>query len=183
MITALRDIAWWKWATGAAVCALLALFAAGLGRDPTYIPSPMIEKPAPSFEMAPLDGPGMVRLADYRGKALIMNFWASWCTACASEHALLVELGERLAGDDRVEVLGVDYKDTPEAAQRFLTRHGAFPYPSAIDPQGRTGIDYGVYGMPETFFIDANGRIVAKQVGPLTRETLERYLALLETRP
>ncbi len=183
MISALREIAWWKWATGAAVFALLALFAAGLGRDPTYIPSPLIEQPAPPFEMARLQGSGVVRLADYRGKALVMNFWASWCVACASEHALLVELGERLAGDDRVEVLGVDYKDTPEAAQRFLTRYGSFPYPSAIDPQGRTGIDYGVYGMPETFFIDPSGRIVAKHVGPLTREILERNLALLETKP
>jgi cytochrome c biogenesis protein CcmG/thiol:disulfide interchange protein DsbE len=124
----------------------------------------------------------VVRLADYRGKALIMNFWASWCGACVSEHPLLVELGERLASSDRIKMVGVDYKDTPEAAQRFLLRHGALAYPSGIDPQGRMGIDYGVYGLPETFFIDAQGRIVAKQIGPLTRAVLERNLALLEMR-
>ncbi|MFQ5623978.1 MAG: redoxin domain-containing protein, partial [Paracoccaceae bacterium] len=174
-----RRVSAWKWALGGAILGMLGLFAAGLGRDTSYIPSPLIGNPAPAFEIERLDGEGMIRLSDYRGKAVILNFWASWCSACLAEHDLLIALGNRFEGREDVTLVGIDYKDSRRAAGRYFIRNGAFPYESGFDPRARTGVDFGVYGMPETFFIDARGIVVAKVIGPLTLEAVNEHLSLL----
>jgi len=157
--------------------AVIALFAFGLTRDPGQIPSVTVGRPAPAFELDSLDGNGRIRLADYGGRAVIINFWASWCVSCRVEHDVLIALGNRFADRDDVALLGVNHRDTNAAAKRFLDRHGAYPYPSAADPDGRTGIDFGVYGLPETYFVDSQGRIRHRHIGPIDMATA---LALLE---
>ncbi len=167
---------WWRIALFGLLVALLALFFSGLGRDGRFIPSPLVGRTAPSFTLAKLAGDGDVTLGEFRGRAVIINFWASWCTSCRVEHDLLVSLGARFAGDDRLAMIGINYKDTKWGANRFLAEQGAFAYPSGIDQDGLVGLDYGVYGLPETFFIDAGGTIVAKHVGPLTEAVVTREL-------
>ena len=101
------------------------------------------------------------------------------CGACREEHAVLVGLGERFAKDPSVRMLGINYRDTRANAGQFLKKMGAFPYPSAVDPDARTGVDFGVFGLPETFFIDAGGIVRARHIGPLTPTAAETYLALI----
>ena len=158
--------------------ALAALFAFALsGGDPSKLPSALIGKPAPQVTFAPveglMDGPTPVRgftaadLAD--GKPSVVNFWASWCGPCVQEHPLLVALSVKTG----VRIMGVNYKDQPTAARRFLGRYGN-PYTAVgADANGRGAIEWGVYGMPETFVLDGQGKIVFKHVGPITPETLE----------
>ena len=142
---------------------LVALLAAGLTLDPTRVPSPLIGRPMPPFDAATVHDPARV-VSDARlsGPALV-NVWASWCAACRDEHALL----SALAADNRVPVYGVNYKDRREDAVAWLERLGD-PYVfSVFDESGSIGIDWGVYGVPETFVIDAAGVIRHKHVGPL----------------
>ncbi len=160
----------------AGVAGLLVLFALGLGRDTSFIPSPLIGRTAPAFELRALEDEAPIRLADYRGRAVVVNFWASWCGGCATEHDLLVRVGGARAGRPDVAFLGVNYRDGKTAARRFLEKRGAFPYASGVDPRGRTGIDFGVYGLPETFFLGPDGTVVAKHVGPLDAARLKANL-------
>jgi len=152
--------------------ALAALFYARIGRDPAILSSALIGKQAPAVALAPLPGlvangqpvEGLTDADLRRPGGVLLNVFASWCVPCREEHPVLMEL----AKDESVMVLGLDYKDTAENARRFL---GAFgnPYRKVgTDASGRTGLDFGVYGVPETFAIDASGRIVAKHVGALT---------------
>jgi cytochrome c biogenesis protein CcmG, thiol:disulfide interchange protein DsbE len=153
--------------------ALVALFAVGLQRDPTKIPSPLIGRPAPAFALATLDG-GTLALAQLQGKPVLVNFWASWCTPCLQEHPLLMELAR-----SGVTIIGLNYKDEPGAARQWLARHGN-PFASiARDADGRVGIDWGVYGVPETFVLDAGQVIRHKHIGPLTRQAWEQDVAAL----
>lgn len=150
---------------------------AGLRRDPHELPSALIGKPAPAFELPVLEADGRtVRSSDMRGKVWMLNVWASWCGPCQLEHPLLVDFAART----RIPVVGLNYKDKPEAARAWLQRLGN-PYTATlVDPDGRTGIDFGVYGVPETFVIDREGVVRYRQAGPLTREALEqRVLPLL----
>jgi len=158
----------------------LALFAVlvgflivGLQRDPREIPSPLVEKPAPAFNVAQLVAADKTfSPADMKGQVWMLNVWASWCVACREEHPLLVEL----KGTKVVPVIGLDYKDQRPVALKFLSQNGD-PYDlSAFDGDGRVGIDYGVYGVPETFIIDKNGVIRHKQIGPITPEALEKTI-------
>jgi cytochrome c biogenesis protein CcmG, thiol:disulfide interchange protein DsbE len=153
----------------AAFFALAAILAVGLKRDPREVPSPLIDKPAPKFALARLDDPSRtVRLDDLRGKPFILNVWASWCVACREEHPVLVEFAKKRA----VALYGLDYKDTRGDASAWLARFGN-PYDASFfDEDGRVGIDFGVYGVPETFVVDANGVIRMKHIGPLTPEVL-----------
>jgi cytochrome c biogenesis protein CcmG/thiol:disulfide interchange protein DsbE len=158
--------------------ALAALFAFALsGGDPSKLPSALIGKPVPQVSFPAVegltDGPTAVRgfsavdLAD--GKPTVVNFWASWCVPCVQEHPLLVALTVKTG----VRLMGVNYKDQPTAARRFLGRYGnPFTFVGA-DANGRGAIEWGVYGMPETFVVDGKGTIVFKHVGPITPETLE----------
>jgi len=156
---------------------IVGFLAVGLKLDPREVPSPLIGKPAPAFELAVLDPPdkrvepAARRFApsDMRGKVWLLNVWASWCVSCREEHPVLVDFAKK----GLLPVLGLNYKDRTEDAQRWLKQFGN-PYQlSAVDADGRIGIDYGVYGVPETYLIDAEGVIRYKQIGPLTPAALE----------
>jgi cytochrome c biogenesis protein CcmG/thiol:disulfide interchange protein DsbE len=148
---------------------LAAVLAAGLKRDPREVPSPLIGKPAPAFALPRLDDPTKtIRLEDMRGKVWILNVWASWCVACREEHPLLMEFAKKRV----VPIYGLDYKDERADATAWLARFGN-PYDaSLVDADGRVGIDFGVYGVPETFVIDRDGVIRLKHIGPLTPDVL-----------
>jgi cytochrome c biogenesis protein CcmG/thiol:disulfide interchange protein DsbE len=158
---------------------VLAVFlAVGLRLDPREVPSPLIDKPAPAFTVPRLEDPSsQVAAGDMKGKVWVLNFWASWCVPCLAEHPLVTEL----ARGGRVEVVGMNYKDKAEDARRWLARHGD-PYTMVlVDRQGAVGIDYGVYGVPETYVIDKAGVIRHKQIGPITPQALrEKILPLIE---
>ena len=149
----------------------------GLYLDPREVPSPLIDKPAPAFALTQLDKPeATIRRDDMLGKVWMLNVWASWCETCREEHPLLVELAKLKA----VPIYGLDYKDQREPAQQWLAERGN-PYDAALfDEKGRTGIDFGVYAVPETFIIDKQGVIRFKQIGELTPEVInDKVLPLL----
>jgi len=153
--------------------AMALALALGLQRDPRVLPSPLVGKPAPAFALPALDGSGrVVRSADLKGQVWLFNVWASWCGPCEAEHPVLAALAGRAA----VPVVGLAYKDQPAAAQAWLQRLGN-PYAATLaDPQGGTGIAYGVYGVPETFVIDRAGVVRFRHAGALTREVVDQRL-------
>jgi cytochrome c biogenesis protein CcmG/thiol:disulfide interchange protein DsbE len=155
--------------------ALAAAFAIGLRLEPAKVPSPLIDKPIPVFALPPLIGERGFSNDDLTGKLVLVNVFASWCVPCRDEHPLLM----RLAKEGRFVIFGINYKDSPEAAKRFLAELGN-PYERiGADRTGRISIDWGVYGVPETFAVDAAGRIRFKQIGPLTVAAVETHLAAL----
>ena len=148
---------------------LLGFLAVGLNLNPREVPSPLIGKPAPAFELARLDDPAQkITHADLKGQVWILNVWASWCVACRQEHPLLVDFAKRTT----VPLYGLNYKDKRDDGLAWLRRFGD-PYKASLfDIDGRVGIDFGVYGVPETFVIDKQGVIRFKQIGPVTPEVL-----------
>ena len=152
---------------------LASFFAAGLMHDPREVPSPFIGKPAPEFRLEQLhDAKLAFAPEDMKGKVWLLNVWASWCVSCRIEHPLLVEM----AKSRQVPIVGLNYKDRREDGMGWLAKFGN-PYAlSAFDNEGRVGIDYGVYGVPETFVIDKQGVIRFKQIGPITPEALEKVI-------
>lgn len=148
---------------------LVAFLAAGLKLDPKEVPSPLIGKPAPGFSLTRLDNAQQtIRREDMLGKVWMLNVWASWCVACREEHPLLVQFAARKL----VPVYGLNYKDGRLAGQQWLTRFGN-PYTASLfDEDGRVGIDWGVYGVPETFIIDREGTVRFKHIGPLTPDVI-----------
>lgn len=152
---------------------VVAFLGVGLRLNPHEIPSPLIDKPAPAFSLPHLHHPEQVfSPKELAGTVWLLNVWASWCGGCRDEHPLLVGLAAR----GEVPIYGLDYKDRREAALAWLKELGN-PFPvSAMDLSGRVGIDYGVYGVPETFVIDKQGVIRFKQIGPLDHETLENTI-------
>lgn len=148
---------------------LLGFLGVGLSLKPREIPSPLINKPAPDFSLPTLDAPELkMSTQDLRGKVWILNVWASWCVACRIEHPLLVEFAKTGAAP----VYGLNYKDKRDDAIRWLGKFGN-PYTRSLsDTEGLVGIDFGVYGVPETFVIDKTGVIRMKHIGPLTPEVL-----------
>jgi cytochrome c biogenesis protein CcmG/thiol:disulfide interchange protein DsbE len=163
-----------KFAIPLAIFILLAAFlAVGLTRDPREVPSPFIGKPAPAFRLEQLhDRKLAFTPEDMKGKVWMLNVWASWCVSCRVEHPLLVEMSRQ----GIVPIVGLNYKDARDDGVKWLTKFGN-PYSlSAYDVDGKVGIDYGVYGVPETFVIDRNGVIRYKQIGPITPEALEKKI-------
>ena len=158
---------------------VVAFFAVGLKRDPRAVPSPLIDKPAPEFALTTLEAPTQsLRRTDLLGRVWLLNVWASWCAACREEHPHLVEFAQSKA----VAIYGLNYKDEREPARAWLTRLGNPYTASLVDEDGRVGIDFGVYGVPETFVIDKQGVIRYKQVGPLTPDILQnRILPLVRS--
>ena len=157
---------------------LLIFLWVGLSLNPREVPSPLIGKPAPPFQLSRLDDPvKTVSQADLRGQVWLLNVWASWCVSCMEEHPVLVQLSR----DGVVPIYGLNYKDTRDAALGWLGKHGN-PYTlSVADPDGKVGIDYGVYGVPETYVIDKAGVIRFKKIGPVTPQTLsEQILPLVK---
>jgi len=169
----------WRWLIPLAALPVLALLAYGFRIDTRAIPSPLIGRPAAAFTLTTFGGEP-VSLEAHRGRVVVVNFWASWCNPACYDEAPVLERGWRAYRERGVAVLGVDIQDTPEAAQKFI-RDFSLTFPNAPDPGGKVSIDYGVYGVPETFFIDRHGRIRVKHVGALTdgvfREHVDRLLA------
>lgn len=157
---------------------IMAVFLAmGLSLKPGEIPSPLINKPAPAFSAPKLQAPEeKLTPADLKGKVWLLNVWASWCVSCRAEHPVL----NQLSLQDAVVIIGLNYKDKPADAKKWLDRLGN-PYDvSIMDQDGRIGIDWGVYGVPETFVMDKNGRIRYKHTGPVTAEDIQRtFLPLI----
>ena len=153
----------------AVVVPLVALLLIGLGRNPHAVRSPLIGRKAPSFSLRPVGGGPPVSLDSLKGRAVALNFWATWCVPCVAEHEVLAR-GARAWGD-RVQFLGVVYEDEEDRVQAFLGRHGT-AYPALFDEAGKTAIAFGVYGVPETFFITPSGTIADKFVGPLSASAL-----------
>lgn len=172
---------------------LVVFLAVGLNRDPHEVPSPLVGKPAPDFKLAQLAEPDKTfSPADMRGQVWLLNVWASWCVSCRAEHPLLVAFS-RQGG---VPIVGLNYKEvrgdgetdvkklaadeestlTRQRASAWLSQHGNPYVLSALDMDGRVGIDYGVYGVPETYLIDKKGVIRYKQIGPITPEALEKKI-------
>ena len=152
----------------AIVVPLLAVLVANLGRDPHTVRSPLVGRQAPPFSLVPVGGGRPVTLESLRGKPAVINFWATWCVPCFEEHAALTAAAKGLRD---VQFLGIVYEDDEARTLEFVKQRGS-AYPSLMDADGRVAIAYGVFGVPETFFIDGNGRIVEKYVGPLQRSTI-----------
>jgi cytochrome c biogenesis protein CcmG, thiol:disulfide interchange protein DsbE len=146
---------------------LAVLLGVGLTRKPSEVPSPFIGKPAPAFSLPLLqDDARTMAPSDMRGRVWLLNVWASWCAPCREEHPLIVAI----AREDGVPVVGMNYKDDPRDALEWLRRLGDPYIAIAADRDGRIAIDYGVYGVPETFVIDKSGTVRHKHIGPLTRQ-------------
>ncbi len=152
---------------------MVALLWRGLSLDPKLVPSPLIDKQAPSFSLVMLEDPSRkLATTDLAGQVWVLNVWASWCVSCRAEHEVISDL----AGRNLVTVVGLNYKDEPADASHWLQKYGN-PYAvSVIDRDGRVGIDWGVYGVPETFVIGADGLIKYKHIGPVTHESLEQKI-------
>lgn len=163
---------------GAAIAVLLLVgLGFGLTRNARELPAVSVDKPAPAFELESLAGE-QVSSRDFRRRPLVINFWASWCTECRKEHPLLMAAHDRFG--DRVAFVGIVFQDSAGNARDYLIEMGDVAvgsYPNLLDPGSRTAIDYGVYGVPETFFVDRRGTVVAKRVGRVTDEILARELA------
>ena len=156
-----------------AVAALIGVLAVGLRHDPREIPSPLLGKPVPKFSLPPVLGRSLgLSSADLKGEVSLVNVFASWCVACRDEHPVLMQM--KKAG--LVPIHGLNYKDRPDDAKKWLDEMGD-PYTrTGADVDGRVGIDWGVYGVPETFVIDRDGRIAYKQIGPITPKVLDETL-------
>ena len=152
---------------------LVIFLAIGLNRDPHEVPSPLINKLAPSFSIPQLAEPNKTfSPTSMQGQVWVLNVWASWCVACREEHPVLVEL----AKSQMAPIIGLDYKDKREEALAMLSRQGNPYILSAFDADGRVGINYGVYGVPETYVIDKAGVIRFKHIGPLTPDLLNQKI-------
>jgi cytochrome c biogenesis protein CcmG/thiol:disulfide interchange protein DsbE len=153
---------------------LAGWFAAALlsGRDPRELPSALIDKPAPEFDLPSLADGRRLSSEALRGQVVVVNFFASWCAPCRVEHPVLL----RMARQEKVRVIGIAYKDRPEDSRRFLAELGDPYLATGIDRDGRTGIDFGLYGVPETYVIDKAGHIRRRIVGPVTPAMLDREL-------
>ena len=170
----------WKfWAAWAMIGGLIGLFAFGFTTDPKLVPSPLIGKPARSFDLQLLNGTQTVSLEDFRGKPLVLNFWASWCVECRSEASELEAFHQEHSAKGDAVVVGVAIQDTVDQAQAFAQRFGKTYLLGLDNEAGQIALDYGIYGVPETFIIDANGVIRTKQVGGVTRAWLDQQLEKL----
>jgi cytochrome c biogenesis protein CcmG/thiol:disulfide interchange protein DsbE len=158
---------------GVVTAALVGVLFVGLGKDPAAIESPLIGKPAPTFALRQVGTGNTVDVSQFRGKPVVVNFWATWCVPCWEEHPVLVSTARML--QPNVQFLGVVFQDDESKIQNFLAQRGS-SYPTVVDEAGKTAIAYGVGGVPETFFLDKNGVIVAKYVGPMSSADIEENL-------
>ncbi len=157
------------------IAPLLVFLGIGLSKNPMQIDSPLIGKPAPEFDLEDLDGQPW-NLERLQGRPAVINFWATWCQPCIWEHPILVDASRRYR--DQVQFVGVILHDEPDRIRAMVAQRGVWG-PSLIDPGSTAAIAYGVYGAPETYFLDKDGIIVHKQVGPVTPELLDELLAPL----
>jgi cytochrome c biogenesis protein CcmG/thiol:disulfide interchange protein DsbE len=153
---------------------LLGVLVANLGRDPHAVRSPLVGRPAPPFNLPAMGGGSTVNLQSLRGRPVVLNFWATWCGPCLQEHPVLLQAAAQRRD---VQFVGIIFDDKPEQVEKFLRQRGS-AYPTLLDEDGSIAIAYGLQGVPETFFIDAQGTVVAKHSFPLDPETLSSYLAM-----
>lgn len=175
-----RVLVWFAWLVGiVSVVALAVVFASRFGTDPTLAPSPLLGKPAPGVTLRLVDDGSTVTMADFTGDVVVVNFWAPWCVPCRAEHAVLVAAAETY-GASGVSVLGIVYDSNEDHVNTFLDELGR-AYPAAMDDGARAAISFGVRGVPETFFVDRAGTVVAKVTGPvdwpIVASTLDAILA------
>lgn len=156
----------WHIATIVVILGIIGLFYIGLGLDPRSIPSVLVGTKAPSFSGPEIQTGETLSLDAYRGKVIVLNFWASWCQECRLEHQNLLAIQRQFQDNPNFVMLGIDYQDQPGDAITFLNAFGS-TYPHIQDVKGTIAIDYGVYGVPETFVIDTQGVIRFKQIGPI----------------
>jgi len=155
---------------------MVGLLGYGLNLDPKKVPSPLIDKPVPTFSLTRLHAPQQqISNSDLLGQVWVLNVWASWCVACRAEH----EFVTRLAQMNLTKVIGLNYKDKPDDAKNWLRQWGDPYSASLMDEDGRVGIDWGVYGVPETFIVDKNGIIKYKFIGPINQGTLDSEIVPL----
>lgn len=166
----MRRVPWKGLAVLVPAVALLGLLAYGFRTDPRWIPSPLLGRPATPFSLELFDG-GRFSLAEQRGKVVVVSFWASWCIPCREE-APLLEAAWRAYRDRGVVFVGVNFQDAEPSARAFIAEFG-LTFPNGPDPRGRIAIDYGVYGIPELFFIGRDGRTTYKHIGLIGRATLQ----------
>ena len=153
--------------------AVVAVLFLGLGKDPSAIDSPLIGRPAPDFALKAVGTGETIDLAQFRGKPVIVNFWATWCHPCWDEHPVLTANAQMLG--DKVQFVGVVFQDEESKIKDFLQQRG-WAYPTLVDQAGKTAIAYGVGGVPETYFLDKNGVIVAKFAGPMSADDIRTNL-------
>jgi cytochrome c biogenesis protein CcmG/thiol:disulfide interchange protein DsbE len=171
----------WRWLIPLSVVPVLALLAYGFRVNPRDIPSPLVGRPAAAFALTTFDG-APLSLEAQRGKVVVLNFWASWCYPACYEEAPVLEANWKAYRDRGVVVLGIDIQDTREAAEKFI-RDFRLSFPNAQDTTGKVSVEYGVYGVPETFFIDRQGRIRRKHVGAVTDEVFRTAVEKLLAEP
>jgi cytochrome c biogenesis protein CcmG, thiol:disulfide interchange protein DsbE len=159
-----------------ACVALIFVLVKAFGQDPHAVPFMLKGKPAPGFTLKTLDTGEVVALEKLRGKPLVLNFWSTWCGPCRAEHPVLAWAFREYG--TRAHFFGAIFEDTDENARAYLKQYGS-PYPQLVDPRSRVAVDYGVAGVPETYFIDADGVIRGKQVGPLDPKTLTSQMKSL----
>ncbi len=155
---------------------LIVVFMVGLGRDPSLLPSPLLDKPAPQFDLPSLtDTAQRVTSQDYEGELTLINVWATWCPGCRQEHGFLLQLAETGA----IPIYGLNWRDNGPEARKWLQQLGDPYVATAFDEDGRVGIDWGVYGAPETFLVAADGTVLYKHLGPLTWGLWREYFVPL----
>jgi cytochrome c biogenesis protein CcmG/thiol:disulfide interchange protein DsbE len=170
-----------RWAIPLAVVPVLVLLAYGFRTDPHAIPTPLLGKPASPFTLTAFDGKP-ISLEALRGKVVVLNFWASWCVPACYDEAPSLERGWQAYRDRGVVLIGINIQDKEEPARRFLAQFN-HTFPNAPDPSGRVSVDYGVYGVPETFFIDRQGQVRFKQIGAITDEIMKQQVEKLLAEP
>ena len=170
-----------RWLIPLAAVPVLALLAYAFRLDPRAVPSPLVGRPAPGFALTAFDG-GPVALERYRGRVVVVNFWASWCYPACYEEAPVLEEGWRRWRERGVTVVGINIQDAEDRARKFIADFG-LTFPNAPDPGGRVAIEYGVYGVPETFFIDRRGYVRHKHVGAVTEALFREHVERLAQEP
>ena len=167
---------WKLWIVWCSIIALIGLLGFGFTKDPKKVPSPLIGKSAPDFEFKLLNVDRKMRLKNLKGKAVLLNFWASWCQECKIEAKILESFYKKFdLGKEKVKVVGIGIQDSPSKAMDFVNLFGKTYIVGLDDDGGNIALDYGIYGVPETFFIDPEGKIFYKHIGIVSMELLEKY--------